>query len=106
MDVTLHAAVHLGRDHMENLRLNKNQLLLSAKQVFQVTERLTEDQTEISGLTTIDCEQTTWRSTTLLRDKAIEITNAKTYIFSDSVLRLGGISDQPVEARKNKIKWY
>ena len=60
VDVTLQAAVHLGRDHMENLRFNKNQLLLSAKQAFQVTGRLIEDQTEISGLTTIDCEQTTW----------------------------------------------
>ena len=26
--------------------------------------------------------------------------------FSDSVLCLGGISDQPVQAWKNKIKWY
>ena len=38
--------------------------------------------------------------------KAIEITSAKTYVFSDSVLCLGGISDQPVEAWKNQIKWY
>ena len=30
VDVTLQAAVHLGRDHKENLRFNKNQLLLSA----------------------------------------------------------------------------
>ena len=28
------------------------------------------------------------------------------YVFPDSVLCLGGISDQPVEAWKNKIKWY
>ena len=43
---------------------------------------------------------------TLLCDKAIEITNAKTYVFADSVLCLGSISDQPVEVWKNKIKWY
>ena len=60
-------------------------------------ERLITDQTDISGLTTIDYEQPTWRST-LLCDKAIEITNAKTNVFSDSALCLGGISDQPVEA--------
>ena len=66
---------------MENLRLTKNQLLKSVKQSFQVTERLTKDQTEISGLTTIDYEQPTWRSTTLLCDRAVEITNAKTYVF-------------------------
>ena len=91
---------------MENLRFTKNQVLKSAKQLFQVTERLIRDWTEISGLTTIDFEQRTWRSTTLLCDKAFEITNAKTYAFSDFVLCLGGISDQPVEAWKNNIKWY
>ena len=91
---------------MENLRFTTNQLLKSVKQFFQVTARLIEDQTEISGLTTIDDEQPTWRSTTLPCDKAVEITNAKTYVFSYSVLCLGGISDQPVEARKNKIKWH
>ena len=36
----------------------------------------------------------------------IEITNAQTYVFADSVLCLGSISDQPVEAWKTKIKWY
>ena len=42
----------------------------------------------------------------LLCDKAIEITNAKTYVFADSVLCLEQMSDQPIEAWKNKIKWY
>ena len=91
---------------MENLRFAKNQLLKSVKQLFQVTERLIKDQTEISGLTTIDYEQPTWISTTLLCDKAVEITNAKTYVFYDSVLCLGGISDQPVEAwKKSNGTW-
>ena len=31
MNVTLQAAVHLGRDYMENLRFTKNQLLKSVK---------------------------------------------------------------------------
>ena len=88
---------------MENLRFTKNQLLKSVKQLFQVTERLNRDQTGISCLTTIDYEQLSWRSTTLPCDKAIEVTNAKTYVFSDSVLCLGGISDQPVEAWKTKL---
>ena len=91
---------------MENLRFAKNQLLKSVTQLFQVTEKLIKDQTEICGLTTIDYKQPTWRSTTLLCDKAVEITNAKTYVFADSVLCLGSMSVQPVEARKNKIKWY
>ena len=72
----------LGRDCMENLRFTKNQLLNSAKQFFQVTEKLIKDQTEISGLTT---------------ETATKITK---------VLCPGSISDQPVEVWKNKNKWY
>ena len=48
MNVTLPAAVHLGRDPMQNLRFTKNQLLKSVKQLFQVTEKLIEDQKEIN----------------------------------------------------------
>ena len=32
--------------------------------------------------------------------------NAQTYVFSDSMLRLGGISPDPVQAWKDQIKWY
>ena len=100
------SAVHLGRDHVENLRFTKNQVLKSAKQLFQVTEKLIMDQTEIGGMTTIDYKEPTWRWTALLCDKAIEITNAKTFVFGDSVLCLRNISDQPVEPWMNKIRWY
>ena len=58
MNVTLQAAVHLGRDYMENLRFTKIQLLKSVKQLFQVIEKLIKDQTEINGLTTIDYQRT------------------------------------------------
>ena len=54
---------------------------------------------------TPDYEQPTWRSTTtLLCDKVIETTNAKTFVFADSVLCLGSISDQRVEALKLEAK--
>ena len=69
---------------MVNLRFTKNQLLKSLKQLVRVTEELIKDQTEISGLTTIDYKEPTLRSTNLLCDKAIEITNAQTYVFADS----------------------
>ena len=50
-----------------------------------MTEKLIKRQTEVSGLTTIDCKEPTWRSTTLLCNKAIGITNAKTYVFAGPV---------------------
>ena len=94
MSVTLQAAVHLGEDYTENLRCSKNQPKKSLRQFFfQVTERLTTDQTEITGLTTIDWQQPMWRETNLPTDRAVQFATATTYVFSDSVLCLGGISD-------------
>ena len=106
LNVTPQAAAHLGQDCMENLRFTKNQLLKYGKELCLMNEKLIKNQTEIVGLTTIAYKQPTLRSTTLLCDKAIEITNAKTYVFADSVLCLGGISTEPVQAWEKKIKWY
>ena len=39
-----------------------------------------------------------WRETTLLTDRAVQFATAKTYVFSDTVLCLGGISTEPVKA--------
>ena len=103
-NATLQAAAHLGRDHMENLRLTKIQLLKSVKKLSQVNEKLIMDQTEINGLTTIDFKEPTWKSTTPPCDKAFEITNVSTYVFADSVLCLGSISYNSLEVWKNKIK--
>ena len=47
-----------------------------------------------------------WRETTLLTDTAVQFATAKTCVFCDSVLCLGGISTEPVQAQKSKIKWF
>ena len=106
MSVTLQAAVQLGTDYTENLRFSKNQPKKSLRQLFQVTQRLITDQTEITGLTTIDWQQRMWRETTLLTDRVVQLATAKTYVFSDSVLCLGGISTEPVRAWESKIQWF
>ena len=38
----------------------------------------------------IDCEEYTRSATSLLRDRIFQISNAKTYVFVDSVLCLEG----------------
>ena len=51
----------------------------------------------------------TWaisRKTTLLTDRAVQFATAKTYVFSDSVLCLGGITTEPVKAWERKIKCF
>ena len=102
LNTTLQAAVHLGQDYEVNLRFVKNHLWKSVEQVFSETGRLFRDQTDITGVTTIDFQQLTWRSTRLLCSRAYQITNAKSYIFSDSVFCVGKMRDDPSAAWKNK----
>ena len=47
-----------------------------------------------------------WRKTTLLTGKDVQLATAKTYVFSDSVLCLGGISIEPVKAWESRINWF
>ena len=48
-----------------------------------------------------------WREESpLLCDRAVRIVKSKTYVFSDSVLCMGGISQEPAQAWKDKVKWY
>ena len=76
------------------------------RQLFQVNQELITDQTEITGLATIDWQQPMWRETTLLTDRAVQLANAKTYVFSDSVMCLGGISTEPVKAWESKMTGF
>ena len=45
-----------------------------------------------------------WQRTTLLIDRAVQFATAKTYVISDSVPCLGGISSDPVGTWENKIQ--
>ena len=44
-----------------------------------------------------------WQRTTSLTDKAVQFATAKTFVFSESALCMGGISSNPVEVRKEKV---
>ena len=90
MIVTQQTAVHLGNDYLDNLHTTKNQPQRTVKQLFDVTRELVREQTEIQGTSLVDWEDNSWKRTTL---------------FSDSVLCMGGISESPVSAWKEKIVW-
>ena len=106
MSVTLQAAVHLARDDSSNVRYVKNQSSKAEEHLLRTTEKLIKEQTEITGLSTINWDQPMWRESSLLCDRAVRIMKSKTNVFSDSMLCLGGISTAPVHAWKDKIKWY
>ena len=71
-----------------NLRSVTNQSSKSVEQLFRTTERLIKEQTETTGVSTINWDHRMWRESSLLRDRAGRIMNSKTYVFSDSVLCL------------------
>ena len=78
----------------------------SARQLFSETGKLTRCQTEITGINTIDFKDLPWMSTSLLNSRAYQYSNAKAYVFSDSVLCVGKMGDDPIATWKSKIKWY
>ena len=68
-------------------------------QLFNETGKLIGEQKEITGVSTINFKDFTWMSTSFLCSKAYGITN----VFSDSVLCVGKMGDDPVATWKSKI---
>ena len=93
MNATLKAAIHLGNDHDVNLRNVQNSFWTTTGQLLGDIEKL------ISG-------QNRDLSTSLLHSRAHQYATAKVHVFSDLVLCLGGMGDDPNQSWKNKIKWY
>ena len=82
VSVTLNAAVHLGKDYLENLHSTKNQPQRTVKQLFDVTKKLITNKKEIQGFSMIDWHQRSWQRTTLLTDGAVQLLTAKTNVIS------------------------
>ena len=91
MSATIGAAVHLGQNYQKNLHSSRNTKESKIKQLFDVLQKLISNQEEIYGISTINWDTQPWRGTTLLSDRAVKLSTAKVYVFSDSVLCLGKI---------------
>ena len=75
-------------------------------QFVNETGKLISEQKEITGVNTIRFKDSTWMWTSLLCSRAYRITHAKANVFSDSVLCVGKMGDDPVATWKSKIKLY
>ena len=108
MNTTLQAAVHFGRKFTENhIRDSLGQLIEEKKRrICELSEVFCPKTPDIVGLKIIEYEDTTWRSISLLRERVYQVTIAKVYVFSDSVLCMGEMGGDPNAAWMNKIKWY
>ena len=65
--------------------------------MFEISEQLTLEQSdEIFGVSQISWESSPWKQFSLVSDEeVISLSHAKVYVFSDSVLCLGKMSQNP-----------
>ena len=99
MSSTLEASVFMGNNYSDNLHSIKNTgENLTLKQMFDISEKLTVGQAdEIFGVSQISWEDSPRKQVSLVNDEEdISLSHAKVYVFSDSVLCLGKVNQNPI----------
>ena len=87
----------MGKNYSDNLHSIENTEDLTMKQMFDISEKLiTEQSDEMYGMSTISWEHSSWKYLSLIGDEqVISLQRTKVYVFSDSVLYLGKIHENP-----------
>ena len=95
MSSTLQASVFMVKNYSDNWHSIKNTEDLKMKQMFDISEKLiTEQSDEVYGVKTINWEDSSWKYLSLVGDEqVISLLHTKVYVFSDSVLCLGKMSE-------------
>ena len=98
MSSTLEASVFMGKNYSEILHSIKNTEDLTMKQMFDISEKLiTEQSDEIYGINLISWEDSSWKYLSLIGgEEVVSLSRAKVYVFSDSVLCLGKMNQNPL----------
>ena len=109
MSSTLHASVFMGTHYLDNLHSIKKTENLTKTQMFDISEKLITEQTdEIYEVNGINSENPSWKYLSLIVDKqAINLQRTKVYVFSDYVLCLGEIHENPQSniACEERLTW-
>ena len=72
------------------------------EQMFDISAKLVSEQDEIYGVKTIDWENSSWKYLSLIGDEQIiNLQRTKVYVFSDPVLCLGKMNENP----RSNIGW-
>ena len=110
MSSTLQVSVFMGKNYSDNLHSIKNTEDLTMKQMFDISEKLISEQSdEIYGKNTINWGDSSWKHLSLIGDKeVISLSHAKVYVFSDSVLCLGKMNENPPSnyAWEDRLTWF
>ena len=110
MSSTLQASVFMGKNYSDNWHSIKNTEDLTMKQMFDISENLiTEQSDENYGVNTINWEDSSWKHFSLVRgEEVVSLLHTKVYVFSDSVLCLGKMSENPQSnfAWEDRLTWF
>ena len=105
MSVTVESAVFMRKNYSDSWHSIKNTEDLTMKQMFDISAKLVSEQDEIYGVKTIDWENYSWKYLSLMGDEqVISLQRTKVYVFSDSVLCLGKIHENP--AWEQRWEWF
>ena len=86
----------MGKNYLDNRHSIANTTDLTLKQVFDISIRLVPEQDEISGLETNGWENHSWKYLSFIgEERIINLQRTKVYVFSDSVLCLGRMFENP-----------
>ena len=108
MSVTLETAVFMGKNYLNTCQYIVNTTDFILKQLFDISARWVFEQDEISGLETIRWENHSWKCLWLVT-KGLSIFRAlNSTSFSDSVLCLGKICENPQSngAWEDRLGWF
>ena len=108
MSVTSESALFMGKIYSNNQHSIKNTKDLTIKQMFDISTKLVSEQDEISGLETLGWENRSWKYLSLIGDEqVISLQRTNVYVFSDSVLCLGKIFENPEsnDAWEPRLGW-
>ena len=108
MALTMESAVFMGKNYQSNRHSIANTTDLTLEQMFDISTKLVSEQDVISGLETIGWENHSWKYLSLIGDeRIINLQRTKVYVFSDSVLCLGKIQQNPEsnEAKEQRLGW-
>ena len=107
---TLQASVLMGKNYSYNWHSIKNTEDLTMKQMFDISEKLiTEQSDEIYGVSKINWEHSSWKYLSLIGDEqVISLQRREVHVFSDSVLCLGKIHENPQSntAWEERLAWF
>ena len=109
MSSTLESSVFMGKNYSDIWHSIKNTKDLTMTQMFDISAKLVSEQDEIFGVETIGWENDSWKYLSWIGDeRVISVQRTKIYVFSDYVLCLGKMNENPRSniAWEERLEWF